>query len=126
MGVYSCPSLNLYSYVTSTMENQPLTALPFTERRREYYQVRKHEYSRVPEVLGGGNMSHRLLEEPVSYLVLLKSKIFSALGFTRVWEVSRQTKGSTITRHKVRSKSSFTPTLSPSCQPKMALWLVNL
>lgn len=71
-------------------------------------------------------MSHRLLEEPVSYLVLLKSKIFSALGFTRVWEVSRQTKGSTITRHKVRSKSSFTPTLSPSSQPKMALWLVNL
>lgn len=37
-------------------------------------------------------MSHRLLEELVSYLVLLKSKTFSASGFTRIWEVSRQSK----------------------------------
>lgn len=107
-GVYSCPSLNLCSYVTSTMENQPLTALPFTLRWRECYQGWKHEYRRVPGVLGGRSMSQRLLEEPVPYLVLLKSKTFPALGFTRIQEVNRQSKGSTITRHKFRSNSSFT------------------
>lgn len=53
-------------------------------------------------------MSQRLLEEPVPYLVLLKSKTFPALGFTRIQEANRQSKGSTITRHKFRSNSSFT------------------
>lgn len=60
-------------------------------------------------------MGHRLLEEPVSHLVLLKSQTFPASGFTGIQEMSRQSKGSTITRYKFRANSLFTSIIFPSC-----------
>lgn len=84
------------------MGDQPLTALLSHGDEGSTIRDESMNTDMCQKFHGGGNVSHRLLEESVSYLVLLKSKTFPTLGFTRIWEVSRQSKGSTITRFQAQ------------------------